>query len=282
MTLIEAIRTFFRKAAGPVHVRDLYAALPEEHEHSIRARVYEKLGKEFQRIGRGLYVAVEGEAVCIVAQGDAWEEVKKLDSASIDAIITDPPYPWIDQFIGKGTTRPRMRWAFERRDIDQQLGLEMWRVLKEGAHCFVFVPAETAATRGNITALIDRLEKCGLRFNKRWVWDKIHPGLGYSGRARHEALLLMSKGKKRQPCDYRVTDVLSVPLIDPRRRKHPTEKPVALLEALVRFSTRAGETILDLFAGACSTGRAALNLGRNAILFEKSEAMLSGVVPNQV
>mgnify|MGYP001558817876 FL=1 len=278
MTLIDAIRTFFRKAPGPVHVQDLYAALPDEHEHSIRARIYERLGREFKRIGRGLYVAAAGEAVCVVAQGDAWEEVKKLDSCSIDAVVTDPPYPWIDHHIGKGTTRPRMRWDFERREIDVELGMEIWRVLKEGAHCFVFVPAETATTKPHIDALLDRLSKCGLRFCKRWVWDKVHPGMGYSGRARYEGLLLLSKGEKRQPCDYTVTDVISVPLIPASRRKHPTEKPVALLEHLIRFSTKVGETVLDLFAGACGVGQAALNLGRNAILFEKNEAMLGGII----
>jgi len=274
MTLIDAIREFLRKAADPVHLQDLYAALPGRLQHSIRASIYERLGREFQRVGKGLYVAIDGPAVCVVAQGDAWEEIRKIPSGIVDAVITDPPYGWIDKFTRQGTTRPRMRYGFEKRDIDLQLGMEINRVLGKGAHCFIFVPAETETTRPHIERLIERLGKCGLRFNKRWIWDKVHPGMGYSGRARYEGILFMSKGEKRQPCDYTITDVLSVPSIDARNRRHPTEKPVALIEKIVKFATNAGELILDLFAGSCSTGIAALNLGRNALLIEKNPAYL--------
>jgi site-specific DNA-methyltransferase (adenine-specific) len=274
MTLIDAIREFFHKTTEPVHVQDLYTALPGKLQHSVRARIYERLGKEFQRVGRGLYVAIDGPAVCVVAQGDAWEEIQKLETGSIDMVLTDPPYPWIDHFIGKGTTRPRMRWDFERREIDVQLGLEIHRVLKEGAHCFIFVPAETEATRPHINSLIERLGRCGLRFNKRWIWDKVHPGMGYSGRARYEGILFLSKGQKRQPCDHGITDVLSVPLIAACKRRHPTEKPVKLLESIIRFATTAGETVLDIFAGAGTTGLAALGLGRNSIMIEKDAEIL--------
>jgi site-specific DNA-methyltransferase (adenine-specific) len=278
VTLIDAIREFFRKAEDPVHLQDLYAALPGKLQHSIRAGIYERLGREFQRVGKGLYVAIEGPAVCVVAQGDAWEEIKKIPSDFVDAVVTDPAYDWIDKFVRKGTTRPRMRYDFEKRDVDMQLGLEIHRVLKEGAHCFIFVPAETETTKPHIDRLISRLVNCGLRFNKLFIWDKVHPGMGYSGRARYEGILFLSKGEKRQPCDHRITDVLSVPRIDARRRRHPTEKPVKLLEAIIRFATKAGELVLDLFGGSLSTGRAALNLGRNAILIEKNEALLASAI----
>jgi len=277
MTLIDAIRTFFRGREKPVHVQDLYAALPDEHEHSIRARIYERLGKEFQRVGRGLYVAYNAscDVTCVVACDDAWHALKEIPFGSVDAIVTDPPYPWIDGHIGHGTTRPRMQWDFERKDIDRELGMEIYRVLKEGAHCFIFVPAETATTKPHIDAMIELLQSCGLVFNKRWIWDKVHMGMGYSGRARHEGILFLSKGEKRQPCDLTVTDVLSCPLIPASRRRHPTQKPIGLLDKLIRFATMPGELILDCFAGSLSTGRAALAAGRNALCIEKDEALLA-------
>jgi site-specific DNA-methyltransferase (adenine-specific) len=280
MTLIEAIRTFFRRATGPVHVQDLYAAMPDEHEHSIRARIYERLGREFHRVGRGLYVARDesSDVTCVVACDDAWRALRDIPSRFVDAVVTDPPYPWIDKHIGKGTTRPRMRWTFEKKEVDKDLGLEIWRVLKKGAHCFVFVPAETPTTRPHVERLIRLLESCGLRFNKRWIWDKVHPGMGYSGRGRYEGILFMSKGEKRQPCDLSIPDVLSCPLIPASRRRHPTEKPVEVLKKIIRFATKAGELVLDPFAGSCSTGRAALALGRNSILIEKNEAILEGAL----
>lgn len=277
MNLAEAIRTFIRAKREPVHVRELYAEFPEAHEHSIRGRIYENLGKHFRRVGRGLYVAAEGEATCVVIEGDALEETRKVATESVDSLITDPPYPWLDHFREKKTTSwKRMRADFERTEIDRDLGLELYRVLKEGAHAFIFVPAETGTTRPHINRMIGILEKCGFVFQKRFIWDKRVIGMGYSGRARYEGILFLTRGKaKRRPCDLTVADVLSFKAIDPRNRRHPCEKPVGLLEQLVRFATLAGETVLDCFAGCCSTGLAALGLGRDSVMIEKDAAVLA-------
>jgi DNA modification methylase len=50
--------------------------------------------------------------------------------------------------------------------------------------------------------------------------------------------------------------------------RHPTEKPVALLRELVESSSRAGELVLDPFAGVGSTGVAAILSGRRTLLVE--------------
>lgn len=54
-------------------------------------------------------------------------------------------------------------------------------------------------------------------------------------------------------------------------RLHPTQKPVALLEYLVRTYSNEGETILDNCAGSGTTGVACQNTGRNYILIEKEK-----------
>lgn len=275
MTLLEAIREFFQRQPGPAHVQDLYAALPDAKRHSLRSQIYKNLGKAFQRVAKGVYVAVDREATCVVVEGDAWEQVQSIPSQSVDALLTDPPYPWLSEILDIHTvTRRRMRWGFEKREVDRDLGLELYRVLKEGAHAFFFVPAETAVTRPHINRFIQLLEGCGFVFNKRFIWDRLRMGMGYNGRCRYEGILFMSRGQRRMPCDFSVCDVLPVKAVDRRVRLHPTAKPVGLLERLVAFSTQAGELVLDCFAGGLSTGRAALNLGRNAILIEKSAAIL--------
>jgi site-specific DNA-methyltransferase (adenine-specific) len=275
VTLIQAIQAVFRKKRRAVHVQELYAELPDKLEHSIRARIYENLGKIFHRVDHGLYVAVQDEAACVVVQGDAWAQVKHIPSRFVDALITDPPYPWLDAILRIHTsTRPRMRWTFEKKDIDRELGFELCRVLKDGAHAFFFVPSETATTRPHIERFILLMESCGFVFNKRWIWHKQVLGMGYSGRGCHEGILFMSKGKRRMPCDLSVPDVLSFNPIDSRVRKHPCEKPRALLEQIIRFATKTGEMVLDCFGGSLSTARAALALGRNSIVIEKDEGIL--------
>ena len=57
----------------------------------------------------------------------------------------------------------------------------------------------------------------------------------------------------------------------PDKNVHPTQKPVALMEYLIKTYTNEGETVLDFTAGSGSTGVAAKNLNRNFILIEKEQ-----------
>lgn len=55
----------------------------------------------------------------------------------------------------------------------------------------------------------------------------------------------------------------------PANNNHPTVKPIALMEYLVKLVSREGQTVLDPFAGSGTTGIACKNLNRNAILIER-------------
>ena len=55
---------------------------------------------------------------------------------------------------------------------------------------------------------------------------------------------------------------------------HPTQKPVALLEYLIKTYTQEGETVLDFTAGSFSTGVACVNTGRSFIGIEMDENYL--------
>ena len=55
------------------------------------------------------------------------------------------------------------------------------------------------------------------------------------------------------------------------KTQHPTQKPVALMEYLIKTYTNEGETVLDFTAGSFTTGVACINLNRNFIGIEKDE-----------
>jgi site-specific DNA-methyltransferase (adenine-specific) len=64
----------------------------------------------------------------------------------------------------------------------------------------------------------------------------------------------------------------SIQVISTGRRQdlvHPTQKPVALFEYLIKTYTNEGDLVLDNVAGSGTTGVACQNLGRNFILIEK-------------
>ena len=56
------------------------------------------------------------------------------------------------------------------------------------------------------------------------------------------------------------------------RPLHPTQKPVALMEYLIRTYTNPGATVLDNCMGSCTTGVACVNTGRRFVGIEKDAA----------
>src|SRR5699024_7441754 len=74
--------------------------------------------------------------------------------------------------------------------------------------------------------------------------------------------------KKRYPRNV-LTDNGRAGELNPLKRVHPTQKPVALLEYLIRTYTNEGETVLDNVIGSGTTAVAAINTGRNFIGIEQ-------------
>ncbi len=62
------------------------------------------------------------------------------------------------------------------------------------------------------------------------------------------------------------------------RGKHSTEKPVALMEWLLKYFSKEGDTVLDPTMGSGSTGVACKNMNRNFIGIEKDEEIFEGAV----
>ncbi len=69
------------------------------------------------------------------------------------------------------------------------------------------------------------------------------------------------------------TDVWWHTIVSPTGKEktgYPTQKPLGILERIVRVHSNPGDTVLDFFAGSGTTGVAALRNGRNAILIDQS------------
>lgn len=91
--------------------------------------------------------------------------------------------------------------------------------------------------------------------------------------AQKEYIIMLRKGGDGPINECGTSDILSVP-IPPNKRKdkygliNQTEKPVKLMEILVRNSSNTGDVVLDPFMGSGTTARACVNLGRKYLGFE--------------
>ena len=191
---------------------------------------------------------------------DAIAFLRSLPDASVDLVVTDPPYESLEKHRKIGTTT-RLKHSkassndwFEifPNDRFQELFADLYRVLKRDRHLYLFCDAETMFVAKPLG------EAAGFKFWKPLVWDKVAIGMGYHYRARYELILFFEKGR-RKLADLGVADILTAKRV---HRGYPTEKPPSVAEVLIQQSTEPGELVLDPFMGSGSTGVAAVRQGR--------------------
>lgn len=206
----------------------------------------------------------------------------RLDRDSVDHVITDPPYDAHTHEAHRiGATKLEGGNAAISRN--KELGFDpitaeemalaaehFERVAKRWTLVF--------CTLEQISAWKLALEGAGLEYIRGGVWRKIGSTPQFSGdrpATGVEAIVIAHRpGRKRWNGGGRHA-VWDCPIELNRGGKsprlHTTQKPLALMEALVRDFTDAGELVLDPFAGSGTTGVAALALGRRFVGWELME-----------
>lgn len=177
-----------------------------------------------------------------VLNQDCLPVLATMPDNSVDAVITDPPYP-----NGMG--------LFPEKLIDGIAGLYL-AAKKVRKHVVFFWSPVVDPPR----------PPPGFYETNRCIWAKPDA----RSRIGYELIIAWSRDWHRQP--HRVW---TIPILDYRTLRdlstHPTQKPVRLLRNLVTIYTQPGETVLDPFAGTGSTGVAAKQLGRNYLLIEQNK-----------
>ena len=225
-----------------------------------------------------------------ILNGDCLELMQSLPSGSVDLILCDLPY----QVLNSGNSAA----GWDRRIPLEPLWEQYRRILKENGAAILF-------SQGMFTAELMRSNPTMWRYNL--VWKKGNRPTGFLNARRmplriHEDICVfyrrlpvyhpqMQKGpalhrrKTRKvnnrcygsytPSPWKDSDEkypLSIIDIPKEHRNgnyfHPTQKPVALLEYLIRTFSDEGDTVLDNAMGSGSTGVAALRCRRRFIGME--------------
>lgn len=215
-------------------------------------------------------------------QGDCLERMKEIPSGSVDMVLADPPY---------GTTQ--CKW-------DSVIGLSaMWRELDRVCkpNAAIVMTAAQPFTTALIASNMDQ-------FKYVWQWKKsnltnflnakkqplrcfedvvvfcdgqstYNPQMVETGNrkvSRRVGTKTSVYGKADKETFYDSSYRYPTQLIEIANRKdgkhHPTQKPVALMEYLIKTYTNEGETVLDFCMGSGTTGAACANTGRKFIGIE--------------
>lgn len=216
-------------------------------------------------------------------QGDCLEVMKKIPDGSVDLILTDPPY---------GTTACKWDNVIDFELMWEQLN----RIIKPNGAIVLFgsEPFSSALRMSNIK-----------NYKYDWIWEKTKP-TGFANAKKQplrnienitvfykktinynpQGLIsiepkivnktnckIMGKNGFKDGYLQTQTNYPKQNLIFKSETKtlHPTQKPVALLEYLIKTYTQEKETVLDFTMGSGSTGVACKNLNRNFIGIELDE-----------
>lgn len=226
--------------------------------------------------------------------GDCSRLMREMPVESVDMIFADPPYMLsnggITVYAGKMVSVNKGEWDASR-GVDDDFAFHLdWieqcrRVLKPNGTIWV------SGTYHSIYQCGFALQKLGYKILNDITWFKPNASPNLSGRyftASHETLLWARKDPKAKHTfnyqdmkngDWHITDYLkregkqmrsvwAVGTPKPGEKiygKHPTQKPLSLLERIILASTNAGDLILDPFSGSATTGLAANKHGRSFI-----------------
>lgn len=197
-------------------------------------------------------------------KGDSLEIMKELADKSVGAVVTEPPYG-----MSYKSGRRKKETAYDKIKNDDNLDFledfvaESYRILSDNSAFYCF------CSWHNIDKFKAVIEKY-FKIKNILVWVKNNHGSGDLLAAyapKHEFIIYANKGRSKFR-EGRHPDVLNFKKVSGSKSVHPTEKPVDLLEFLIKNNTDEGDIIIDPFMGSGSTGVAATNLGRGFIGIE--------------
>ena len=188
--------------------------------------------------------------------------LKNLPNNSVDLFLIDPPYEvsrdtnfQSGELKGDNTDRFRVSMDFGDWDngftgLDKVIA-EAYRVLKE-----YFENAKFKQLR-----LIEWLKTNPVPLNSK---------TNYLTNAREIAVLGVKGGCPTFHSEYD-NGIYKYPICHDKGRFHPTQKPLALIEDLIKKHSEEGDVVVDCFSGSGTTAVAASNAGRNFVGCELSK-----------
>lgn len=219
--------------------------------------------------------------------GDCLQLLQWLDGESIDLVLTDPPYgatacKWDSVIPFEPMWKELLRVAkpnaaiclFGSEPFSSKLRLSNLKMYKYDWTWDKKIPSGAAYCKRRPMQQTENISVFCQKVASYYPLKTIRqePISGYvSSRSSSAGLVGKDKMVRVQTHKNPTTLLTFRKLYGPDRPEHPTQKPVDLLEYLIKTYTREGETVLDFTMGSGSTGVACRNLNRHFIGIEKEK-----------
>lgn len=206
------------------------------------------------------------------------ELAQKFKPGLIDCVITDPPFG-VDNQSNSSVTPDGKKMARKiANDETPEQAIKVFKdvmkvlLTKTRANSDLYVFTSYQVLKEWLVMTDAFLPSLGYNRKAILIWEKDGPGMGDldTWGMGSEFILYFKKGR-REATDSRRNNVLHFPQLRPNQLIHPHEKPLPLLESLIKHSTSRGDFLVDPFGGSGSLVRAARLCGRNAVAIEYDE-----------
>ncbi len=204
-----------------------------------------------------------------IIEGDSVHMLRDMPAASVDAIVTDPPYSTTGEssvWVSKDKVRslPRETQFFEA--WIREVLTEFARVLKPTGGMWISCDWTAAL------AIDKAASRVGLRAPIIGVWHREGLGMGFALRHVYEcfAVITMPEWKRRFTDEPDLWTHKWTP--SDRKTGHSAEKPIELMARAIRLLVPPGSVVCDPFCGSASTGMAALRESCRFIGIERDDA----------
>ena len=204
--------------------------------------------------------------------GDCLELMKDIPDKSVDLVTIDPPYEFA-QHGGGGAFGSRKREYHNELEADTLTKGFDTAVLDELVRVMRKVNIYIWCNKEQIKQYLEYFEGCNMDL---LTWHKTNPVPTCNNKYLSDTeylLFFREKGVKvygsyQTKKKFYVTQTNKK---DKDKYKHPTVKPVEIMENIITNSSQEGETVLDCFMGSGTTGVACVNTNRRFIGIEKEE-----------
>ncbi len=214
---------------------------------------------------------------------DCYNYIKEIKSASVDLILTDPPYAvsrnsnfdkiseTADESLKTKYTKHSIDFGYWDTQIDlDELFKEYYRVLRKGGTLVIFYDI----WKSNLIKQF--ADKYKFKQPRVGQWLKTNPvpinsKVNYLSNASEYFFTFIKDKNPTFNSEYD-NAIYKYPLCHGKERlEHPTQKPLNLIKDLILKHSNSGDLVLDTFSGVATTAVACIDTERNWICVERDE-----------
>ena len=197
---------------------------------------------------------------------DCIKGLNKLDDSSIDLVVTDPPYLIQYKTNRRKDKNHRFCQTIDNDndpDLIKNIMPELYRVLKDNTALYMFCSQDTVDFFKKEVSKSFKIKNIIIWVKNNWTAGDLKAQYG----KQYEMIIYANKGRK--PFNgKRLSDIWNFNKRSGKKQLHQNQKPVELIERIIKKSSNEKEVVLDPFIGSGTTCIACKKLNRQYLGFE--------------